>query len=113
MKRTIFALLILTMVSCGKKEKNEFSLVGRTNGIVNGTVLYMEDILTKETIYSARVRSDSFRFGTKLPRTPVQVVLRTKDYSHYRNLWLENKAMTFGQSRSDFRKATVEGSLTR
>ncbi|WP_257668970.1 TlpA disulfide reductase family protein [Parapedobacter tibetensis] len=112
MKNIIFAILILTVVSCGKKAKNEFSLTGRTNGIENGTVLYLDNISTKEIIDSVSVQNNSFSLSTKLPKTPVQVVLRTKDFSHYRNLWLENTAMIFDQSQSDFRNASVTGSQT-
>jgi peroxiredoxin len=36
--------------------------------------------------------------------------LRTKDYSHYRFLWLENNPMTFDATKMDFKHAIVKGS---
>ncbi len=87
----------------------EFSLIGTTNGIENGTVLYFD---TKEILIdSAVIENNSFSFKTKLPKSPLQVVLRTKNFSNYRFLWLENSPMTFDAARTDFRNAIVTGSL--
>lgn len=98
------------MVSCSEKPKIEFSLIGKTNGIDNGTVLYLGNNSSKELIDSVSVQNNSFIFNTKLRKAPLRVVLRTKDYSHYRFLWLENKPMTFDQTQTDFRNAVVMGS---
>jgi len=108
MKKIIFGIIILLVISCNEKPNTEFSLIGKTNNLENGTVLYLND---KEVLIdSVIVENNSFRFDTKLPKSPFQVILRTKKYSHYRYLWLENNPMTFDATQSDFRNAIVTGS---
>lgn len=110
MKKAIIGIIVLLILSCNDKSTVEFSLNGTTNGIDSGTVLYLDNVLADELLDSAIIQNNSFNFKTKLPETPLQVVLRTKDYSHYRFLWLENAPMTFDQTKSDFRNAIVTGS---
>lgn len=95
-------------ISCNEKPKPEFSLSGKTNGIDNGTYVYLD--LDNKAIDSAKVENNSFNFNTKLPKTPLQVILRTGDLSNYRFLWLENNPIVFDASKTDFRNAMVKGS---
>ncbi len=110
MYKTIFGLIILLSISCKENPKSEFSLAGNTNALVNGTILYLENTLANKLIDSAVVEDNYFKFQTQLSETPLQVVLRTKDYSHYRFLWLENNPMTFDGTKLNFRNASVRGS---
>jgi peroxiredoxin len=109
MKKLIFVITTLLIISCNEKAKEEFSLIGTSNDIENGTVLYLDN---KEILIdSVLIENNSFSFNTTLPKSPYQVVLRTKDFSHYRYLWLENNPMTFDATKSDFRNAIVTGSI--
>ena len=112
MKKTIYGILALLIVSCNENPKMEFSLNGKTGSIENGTIIYLDnaDSQTDDLIDSTVVENNSFVFRTKLSKSPLHVVLRTKDYSHYRFLWLENKPMTFDATKTDFLNATVKGS---
>lgn len=112
MRKLIFGIITLLIISCKEKRKEQFSLIGTTNGIENGTYLYLDKISDEKIIDSVKVENNSFSFQTKLSQTPLQVVLRTKDFSHYRFLWLENNQMEFDGSESDFRNAIVTGSIT-
>jgi peroxiredoxin len=112
MKKLIFALVTLLTYSCSEKPKSGFSMNGTTTGIENGTVLYLESDLDGRIIDSTIVESNSFKFQTKLSETPIEVMLRTKDDSQYRYLWLENNPMTFTVTEIDFRNADVTGSAT-
>lgn len=112
MKQLIFAILTLFIISCNENSKEEFSLTGTTNGIENGTTLYLDRISDETLIDSVKVENNSFRFQTKLTNAPLNVVLRTKGFSHYRFLWLENNQMEFHGSESDFRNANVTGSIS-
>ncbi|MCE2611709.1 AhpC/TSA family protein [Flavobacteriaceae bacterium D16] len=109
MKRIIFGLIVLLTISCNEKPQAEFSLSGMTNGIPDGTALYLDADNT--AIDSTIIENNEFIFNTKLSQSPLQVILRTKDFSHYRYLWLERNAMTFDATNSDFRNAVVKGSL--
>ena len=108
MKKLIFGITTLLIISCNEESKEEFSLIGTTNDIENGTVLYLDN---KEVLIdSVVIENNSFVFNTKLPKSPLQVILRTKSFSSYRFLWLENNPMTFNATQSDFRNAIVTGS---
>lgn len=108
MKKVILGILTLLILSCSEKQIGEFSLSGTTNSIENGTVLYLD---RKEVLIdSVVVVNNSFSFRTNLPKSPIQVILRTKNFSNYRFLWLENKPMMFDDSKRDFRNAIVTGS---
>jgi len=108
MKKYILGIIIITIISCVKDPKVEFSLNGTTNGVENGTVLYLDsnDILIDSTV----VENNYFSFKTKLSKSPFQVLLRTKNFSHARFLWLENSKMTFDATNTEFRNAIVTGS---
>ncbi len=110
MKKTVFVLIILLSISCNENPKREFSLIGNTNGLENGTILYLTSSLTNELIDSALVENNHFKFLTKLSHVPLLTILSTKDNSRYRYLWLENNPMTFEGNKMDFRHAIVKGS---
>ncbi|WP_231632449.1 TlpA disulfide reductase family protein [Mangrovimonas sp. TPBH4] len=103
----ILGTIIFLNYSCKETPKKEFSLQGTTNGIENGTTIYLEN---KEFKDSTIVNNNTFNFKTKLPYTPIEALLRTKDYSTYRFLWLEDAAMTYDASNADLKRATVTGS---
>ncbi len=112
MKKLVFAIITLFIISCNEKPKEEFSLIGTTGGIENGTMLYLDRLSDEKIIDSVKVENSSFSFQTKLTKTPMQVVLRTKDFSNYRFLWLENNPMEFDGTGTDFRNANVTGSIS-
>jgi len=111
MNKLLIGFLSFLIVACNTNPNNEFQLNGITKGIENGTVLYFDNTGTETLIDSAIVEDNTFYFNTKLPKSPLQVILRTKDFSHYRFLWLENNPMTFDATNSDFRNAIVTGSV--
>lgn len=111
MKKTIFGVLILLFVSYNQKSDTGFSLIGKTKGIENGTMIYLDnaDSQNIDLIDSTTIENNSFIFNTKLSNSPLQVALWTDD-EHYRFLWLENNKMTFDASKSNFENAKVTGS---
>ncbi|WP_340066163.1 AhpC/TSA family protein [Ascidiimonas aurantiaca] len=112
MKKILFILLSTLSISCTQKPEPQFSLSGTTKGIEDGTMLYLYNSLTKENMDSAGIHNNIFTFNTVLPESPLRVILKTKDYSHYRFLWLENRPMTFDAGATNFREAQVTGSLS-
>lgn len=112
MKNLVLGMLALWLVSCNEKPQATFELAGATHGLEDGTVLYLDHISTESLIDSAVVQNNEFHFNTKLSKSPDQVVLRTKDFSHYRFLWVEDNPMSFDQTQADFRHAIVTGSET-
>ncbi|WP_422857775.1 redoxin domain-containing protein [Flagellimonas sp. S174] len=112
MKISIYGLLILLLASCTAKTGSGFSLTGKTNGLKDGTMVYLDnaDSQTTDLIDSTEIRNNSFVFETKLPNSPLHVFITINDGSNYRFLWLEEKPMTFDASQSNFENAIVAGS---
>ncbi len=112
MKKVIYGILILLIVSCTGKTEAGFVLTGKTKGLKNGTMVYMEnaDSQNVDIIDSTQVENNTFIFNTKLSNSPLQVVIRTNDKSNYRFMWLENNPMIFDASQNDFENAIVTGS---
>ncbi|MBQ0786068.1 MAG: AhpC/TSA family protein [Oceanihabitans sp.] len=110
MKKIVCLIVVILTLSCNEKAEPEFSLIGTTTGMEDGTILYLEGNST--SMDSTRIMNNSFVFNSKLPESPIHVVLKTKGYSNYRFLWLENKPMTFDATKTDFRNARVTGSET-
>ncbi len=108
MKKIIFGIITLLAISCNEKKETEFSLNGTTNGIENGTILYLD--IGNKTIDSTKIENNTFVFNSKLPNSPLQVIIRKKDFSQFRYLWAENKPMTFDATKTDFRNAKITGS---
>lgn len=97
-------------MSCNENSKAKFSLIGNTNGIADGTILYLNSNLTNEVIDSAVVENNYFKFQTKLTQSPLLTTLHAKNFSQYRFLWLENSPLTFDATKMDFKHAIVKGS---
>lgn len=108
MKKIIFGLIALLVISCAEKTKPEFSLSGTTAGLEDGATLYLA--VGNNPIDSTTVLNNSFVFKTELSHFPSLVILRTSDFSQYRFLWVEDNPMTFDATKTDFRNATVTGS---
>nr|WP_299066837.1 AhpC/TSA family protein [uncultured Allomuricauda sp.] len=109
-KLLIIGTLFIGLLSCKDDNVVEFSLLGKTNGIENGTVLFLKNQDTKETVDSTVVYENRFLFNTKLPKSPIRFFLHDKNFSNKCYLWLENNSMTFDASKSDFKNAIVKGS---
>ena len=71
MRKIIYGIITLLTVSCNEKPNAEFSLSGMTNGIENGTVLYLD--YDNKKLDSTVVQNNSFKFKTKLPNTPMKL----------------------------------------
>ncbi|MFV0531368.1 MAG: DUF4369 domain-containing protein [Flavobacteriales bacterium] len=109
---SLFAVISFLVISCNQKQDADFSLTGKTNGLEDGTVIYLEnaDSQAIDLIDSTKVEDNSFVFKTKLSNSPLHVFIRTNNDSNYRFLWVENTTMTFDASQTDFENATVTGS---
>ena len=102
----------MMMFSFNKKEESAFSLTGKTNNFENGKVLYLKDNLSEKIIDSAIVTNNEFLFKTKISKFPSRVLLYNKEFSHWRDIWIENNKMIFDASQSDFKNAKVSGSAS-
>jgi len=102
----------MMMFSLNKKEESAFSLTGKTNNFENGKVLYLKDNLSEKIIDSAIVTNNEFLFKTKISKFPSRVLLYNKEFSQWRDIWIENNKMIFDASQSDFKNAKVSGSAS-
>ncbi|MFG4002832.1 redoxin domain-containing protein [Flavobacterium aquidurense] len=112
MKTALLSLILMATISTIQAKKATFSLSGKTNNFENGTVLYLKNNLDGKLIDSSIVANNEFKFNTKISKFPIRVLLFNKSFSHWRDIWLENNAMSFDASESDFKKAKITGSLS-
>lgn len=103
-------IITLILTSCNQEKKSEFSITGTTNELKNGTVLYLFDSSKEKIIDSVKVQNNKFNFSTNLQNHPIPAVLKNKDNSLYKRLWLENKPMIFNAANRNFENAEILGS---
>jgi len=110
--KKFFKIVIIFIVTSGFAQgKNNFSLIGKTNNIPDGTILKLSDPLLDKMIDSVKVLNNSFKLTTTLPDYPYQVIL-WKDDANVRSIWAENNKMTFDATTSNFEDAIITGSVT-
>lgn len=110
MRPLLIALALFFIFACSQVKEPTFSLIGTTQGITDGTPLKLMGSSDNTSLDSTTIQNNQFAFHTILPQTPILVTLITGDFSQYRFLWLENTAMTFDATNTDFRHAKVQGS---
>ncbi|WP_400077214.1 redoxin domain-containing protein [Winogradskyella sp. R77965] len=110
MKKLVYLFIFLVILNCKDEKISKFSFSGITNSIPDGSILLLDNIYENKVLDSATVMNNKFEFTSVLPSSPLRVVLRTKKFSHYKYIWLENNKMTFDASQEDFKNATVTGS---
>lgn len=89
-----------------------YRMTGHTNRWPDKTKVYLQDILTNQTIDSAIVDHDKFTFSGEALNEPVNVWIHTADYSEARSLWVEPGRMRIDASRTSLHEADVSGSRT-
>lgn len=119
-KITIILLNVLwAQIVCFSQQKTEqrhkpaqqgFILAGTLSGIQDGTRVYLENTLENRLIDSATVVDGRFIIKGQVSGSSQQALLRTKDYSEYKFLWLENTRMTFKATKNEIRQAKITGS---
>lgn len=64
MKKLLLVITALLLISCNEISKTEFSLIGTTHKMENGTMLYLE--VEKNLIDSTKIENNTFTFTTDL-----------------------------------------------
>jgi peroxiredoxin len=109
MKFSLLTIILITF--CNVNAQNEgFSLKGKTSNIDDGTYLYLRNLVNGGNIDSAKVDNNSFTFTTDIPEPTIFAMLFTKDRKNFKEMWLEDRPMTFDASKNDFNNAIVTGS---
>lgn len=109
-----FSALIALVISRNIKPKG-FQIIGSTTGLADSTLIFLEDASTSSLLKtdSTFIIDGKFSFSGSLKENVSQVILRTRDFSDYKFLWIENSIITFRGERGKFRQATITGSLTQ
>jgi peroxiredoxin len=111
MKNLILLLITLITYSSFGQNISEFSIVGKTKDISNGTILLVQNPLTNKFIDSVKVIDNYFFLNTQPNDFPIKLTL-WRDSSTAKSIWVEDKKMTFDSSDSSFENATISGSVT-
>jgi len=113
MKITTLGFILLVTISYSQKKESSFSLKGKTNNFENGTVLYLKNNLNEKIIDSTIISNNQFQFNSKISKFPIRVLLYNKEFTQWKDIWLENNTMVFDASKSNFKEATITGSKTQ
>ncbi|HSJ66192.1 MAG TPA: TlpA disulfide reductase family protein [Anditalea sp.] len=108
-KLVVIVLIVFPIIVSNAQEK--FSLSGKISGYEDSTYIFLE-VQDLRIIDSALVENEEFEFKTKLDKAPIQSLLRNKNTSQYKLIWLEDKKMTIDGVATDLMGAEVKGSET-
>jgi peroxiredoxin len=111
MKKLLYILSALLLVSCSKSDKTYFSLVGKTKNIKDGTWFYLRDSYQDKILDSLKVKNNEFNFKTKIDSFPIEAIIYSRDYRNYNFLWLESTDVFFDSRNTSFKEAFVSGAL--
>jgi len=106
----LFLLILITFTTFGQNKSN-FSLLGKTKDISDGTILLLQNPLSNKFIDSTEVKNNTFIIKTALSNFPTKIIL-WRDGSTAKSIWVENKKMTFDATDSSFQDAIINGSIT-
>lgn len=90
-------------------------LSGTASGFKDSTILYLEKFDAPAFRDSALVINERFAFTRKIDFNvqAIYVLLRTKDASDYKFMWLEQQPAYFNGAKGNFKNAKVEGSTSQ
>jgi peroxiredoxin len=111
MKKLLYMLFVLLLVSCSKPDKTSFSLVGKTKNIKDGTWFYLRDSYQDKILDSVKVKNNEFNFKTKIDSFPIKAIIYSRDSRNYNFLWLESTDVFFDSRNTSFKEAFVSGAL--
>ncbi len=112
MLRILFVIICFNSFNLNAQNQ-EFSLTGKTLDFEDGTYLYLRDLVTGESLDSALVKNNSFKMTTDLKESMIFSMIFTKDRKNFKELWLEENAMTFDASTTSFNDAVITGSINQ
>lgn len=114
MKQIIFTIILTPILTVSLAQNNKFKIDGFAKGFSDNTVLYLEyTIDDKKQVDSTLITNENFTINGELSLKVVRAILRTKNFSDYKFLWLESSVISFKGERGKFRKAIIEGSITQ
>lgn len=95
---------VISIISCGEKEKEEFTISAQVSGFPDGTKFYLRNLATDAVFDSAKVENGKFKFQGHLFSTPEQIWLHaTVDKKFvYTNLLIGNDDIVVNGDISDF-----------
>lgn len=87
-------------------------LSGTASGFKDSTILYLEKYEAPAFRDSALIINGQFSFTRQIDfkEQAIEVLLRTKDASDYKYIWLEQQPAYFNGTKGNFKNAKVEGS---
>ena len=101
-------------VSSGHKTNNGFVIHGEVSGFADSTLLFLNTATgSGKNLDSAFIIKGKFQFTGIIKEPAEKVLIKTKNLSDYKFLWLENSVVTFKAEKGNFRNAVITGSKTQ
>lgn len=100
MRKILLAIVITPFLTVSLAQNNTFRIDGLARKFSDNTVLYLEYTMDdKKQVDSALVINEKFTFSGELYFKGVKAILRTKKFSDYKFIWLENAVISFRRER--------------
>lgn len=110
-KKTI--LTVAMLLSFAAAFAQSFKIEGTTEGLADGTWLYLRTASPETLLDSAKVMNSKFSFKGKSVEKAIHVAIYTAKYTNYVFFWLENKHMSIALKNGEFKKGSIKGSATQ
>ncbi len=123
--RAVILLCIIFIISyCSEKKNNPasdkseankpgFTITGTTSGFYDSTWIFIESAgpeSISKPLDSAMVLDGHFALTGRIKVDAMPAMLRTKNFSDYVFMWLENKPISFKGTKGSFNTAKISGS---
>nr|WP_315176596.1 TlpA disulfide reductase family protein [uncultured Flavobacterium sp.] len=105
-------LLIMLMTNAVFSQTTTFTIIGRIEGLQDSTKLFLRDNKAEKTIASAYVMNERFQIKGSYPTKDafLYVMLHNKDFSKFKNFWIEKDKIEFQAAKGNFSDAKITGS---
>jgi thiol-disulfide isomerase/thioredoxin len=112
MKKTIIAITIIILFSCGCVQAQGFKINGTVTGLQDGTWLYLRIGKPEKKIDSAKLINGSFTMSGRIAGKTDELILYTNSYTNYVIFWVENNQIDMILKAGEFKKGLIKGSAT-
>lgn len=105
--------LALVLSSSMVTRAQQFKIEGTSEGIADGTWLYLRTGKPERKLDSAKVIAGKFTMSGKIDEPITSVAIYTAKYTNYVFFWLERKTISIALKNGAFKKAIIKGSAAQ
>lgn len=108
MKKGLFLILVITLISCNSDNKG-FTVTGLTSNLSDSTKIYLRNSSSSKICDSTMIFDNKFHFKGIVDSIE-SYTIHTKNFQDYKSLWIDNSNITLDASKSNLRIGKISGS---